>query len=202
MNRTALPEGHRLKYMIDFRNNGKLVLLINLGTLAVIAVMIFLMHQSIPFTLALEGDYTLTQRLMVPISILLALMLFGHVRELLRLLSLKLFTKQKTKYKLHVFSATASLPNYYMDKKTVYLTTAAPMLMLGVALAVVLVILGGGAWFWVVYLIESLNIGLGVKDVYVIMTVKDMPDEVCMLDEGMDIKCYWPDGAKWKIKEE
>ena len=104
MNTPVLPESFRLRNVVDFRYNGKLVLLINLGMIGITVLLVWAMAQIHPFTLflPLDADYTTFQRFMVPVSVLIFLFLYGHVRELLHLLAFVLVSRRKPVYHMRV----------------------------------------------------------------------------------------------------
>ncbi|MCI9272626.1 MAG: DUF3267 domain-containing protein [Clostridiales bacterium] len=190
---TPPPEGYHLKNVIDFRYNGKLVLLINLGMVGVTALLIWGMVQVREFSLLLplDGGYTALQRFMVPLSIVIFLFLYIHVRELLHCAGFALISHKRPKYRMRVFSAACGVPDFYFDKKGYLMATLFPITVITVALAILLLYLSN-PWFWVVYIVLAFNVSSGVRDAYVCSIVHDAPKGALLWDDGRIIKIYTP----------
>lgn len=196
MNTKSLPENLRLKNVIDFRYNGKLVMLINLGMFAVTVLLVWGMLQVREFSLFLpaDGDYSIFQRFMVPVSIFLFLFFYIHVRELLHCLGFALFSKKKPRYRMRVFSAASGAPDFYFDKKSYVMITLLPIVVITLALAVTLLFLPN-PWFWVIYIVQAFNLSSGVRDAYICSTIHDVPKGSYIWDDGRVVKIYAPEGS-------
>lgn len=199
MNKPKLSDDYRLKNVIDFRYNGKLVLLVNLGMVAITFLLIWGMVQVRDFTLLLplDEDYSTFQRLMVPFSILILLFLYSHVRELIHAACFWLVSKRKPKYRMRVFSATSGVPDFYFDKKSYALITLGPLVILAVVMMVILAFLPN-PWFWVVYIVLAFHLSTGVKDAYVCSAVRDAQPGSYILDDGVKVKVY----SVWEEKDQ
>lgn len=196
MNTSVLPEGFRLKNVVDFRYNGKLVLLINFGMIGITVLLVWAMAQIHPFTLflPLDADYTMFQRFMVPISVLIFLFLYSHVRELLHLLGFVLVSRKKPVYHMRFFSASAGQANFYFTKSWYLFITLFPFVFIAVVLGVMLFFLPD-PWFWVVFIVEAFHISSGVKDAYICSAIHDAPKGSFILDDSSVIKIYSPEAS-------
>ena len=196
MNTPVLPESFRLRNVVDFRYNGKLVLLINLGMIGITVLLVWAMAQIHPFTLflPLDADYTTFQRFMVPVSVLIFLFLYGHVRELLHLFAFVLVSRRKPVYHMRVFSASAGQSHFYFSKAWYLFITLFPFVSIAVILGALLLFLPD-PWFWVVFIIEAFHISSGVKDVYICSTIHDAPKDSLIWDDSSKIKIYAPEDS-------
>lgn len=57
------------------------------------------------------------------------------------------------------------------------------------------------SWFWYLYLIQIVNVSGAAGDLYVSWLTLGMPTETLILDSGMEMRFYWPDGKKQKETE-
>ena len=204
MDRTKLPENYRLKFVVDFRNSGKIGIAMNIFTLVLAAVMIFFAHLAVPFNLFLGEGHSWQDQLMVPVSIVLGMFAYGHLRELCRLACFRAFSPQKPKYHFRLFSPLCSLPGYYFTRTQYLITVAVPW-------TVMILLTGGvafslqGAWFWAFYLVFVYHSITTIKELYVFTSIKDRPDDVYIMDAGMEIKCYEEfdpaEDTKWHREE-
>ena len=204
MNTTKLPENYRLNFVVDFRNAGKIGIAMNIGTLVLAAAMIGLAHLATPFTLFLPEGHSWQEQLMVALSIVIGMFAYSHLRELCRMICFRTFSHQKTKYHFRLFSPLCSLPGYYFGKAQYLVTVAVPWIVMAVITGAA-AFTQQGAWFWALYLVFVYHVVTGIKELYVFTSIKDRPDNVHILDEGMEIKCYEEydpaEDTKWHREE-
>lgn len=181
-----LPEGYTQIFAVDLQRNKKLALCISVAALIVAVLMIAGMWMYKSFFTVFEGGF-------LPTLIRMAAMLLGTavyilLHELIHGIFMKLFGAKKVKYGISLMYAYAGCDDYF--GKASYITIAlAPVIILGVVLAVLNVIVPE-AWLWVVYAVQITNISGAMGDIYVTAKFLRLPKDILVRDTGTAMTVY------------
>lgn len=77
----------------------------------------------------------------------------------------------------------------YIYKKDYNVIALAPLVILGIIL-LILNVLVRGQFFWLVYVVQVFNVAGSVGDVYVVLLLRDYPDDTLVKDEGTTMRFY------------
>lgn len=202
--RRALPEDFKLKYVLDYAHDAKLQRAFTIGSLVLAILMAQLMHAAHPFQMDLTSDTAGLNTIYALVLLVGSVWLLGHVRGLLHGLALKLFsnkTGSKLKFHFRLGGTSAWMPECYYSKGAYMAVLLLPMILCIGLLCVPLFFLGD-PWFWAVYLVQIINVSAYFRDILAVYFLYGLPEMYLLLDNGMLLKVYWPDGAQPKQKKE
>ncbi len=179
---SELPQGYKKILSLDLQKDKKLALKINIASLVVAAVM------GIIAGLVIAKEYFLYFDIVKIMIIFASTFAYLVLHEFVHGMAMKSFGLKTVKYGFTLLYAYAGSKDYF--KKNMYIITAlAPMVIWGVVL-VILNLICGMEWFWVIYLIQIYNIAGSVGDMYVVHKVSKMPKDVLVLDSGVSMEFY------------
>lgn len=183
-----LPEGYKRVAYVNLQKNKKTSLLINVISGVLALLMAFLMHLAVPFTDAINlsgGMETLMQDIIV---LMIASTAYILLHEAVHGIFMKIFGCKKLKFGftgLYAFAGTDEL----ISKKVYFIIALAPVVILGIILLAVLFFVSMPV-FWLVYLLEIVNVSGSVGDIFVIVTFSKMPDDILIHDNGVSMNVY------------
>ena len=179
---SELPQGYRRILSLDLQNDKKLALRINIAALAVAAVM------GIIAGVVTTREYFLYFDIVKIIIIFAGMFIYLVLHELVHGMAMKFFGSKTVKYGFSLLYAYAGSKDYF-NKNMYIVTSLAPMVIWGVVL-MILNLIGGIEWFWVIYLIQIYNIAGSTGDMYVVHKVSKMPKDVLVFDSGVSMEFY------------
>ena len=175
-----LPAGYRQIDSIDLQKDKKAALTVNALALLIGAAMILGANLFVPITSLFTGSDSLTVGLrFLVLGVSIFAYLFLH--ELVHGIVMKAlgFTG------LYAFAGS---DDYY--DKSGYLTVAlAPILTFGVLFAAILPLVPQG-WFWVVYLLQVINLSGAAGDLFVTVRFARLPKDIAVRDCGVSMTVY------------
>lgn len=77
----------------------------------------------------------------------------------------------------------------YFGKIEYIIIAAAPIVILGIIIGIANILVPSG-WFWVVYIIQVVNISGAVGDVYVIYTTLKLSEDCLIKDDGLEVTVF------------
>ena len=186
---TSLPEGYNEIFSVDLQRNKKMALALNLFALAITLIMV------IPaqiFLVPIQALFDFSQGLLAYSIrfIVLILSLFAYIilHELVHGTTMKAFGAKNIKYGFTGLYAYAGCSDYFGKKS--YITVAlAPVVVWGIVLLIIQPFVPD-AWFWVVYIIQIMNISGAVGDFYVTFKFYKMAKDIIVLDTGVSMTVY------------
>lgn len=186
----SLPEGYREIRNIDLKQNKKLALAINGLALLIMAAMI------IPAFMArgeinIEIGRSLAVRLFV-----FAIALIGYIvlHELVHGLFIRLLGGVKPEYGFSFVYAYAGSSKAYFKKLPYFIIAIAPVVVWGLVLLALQFIVPPG-WWWVIYLIQTMNISGAAGDLYVSALLLRAPKDLLVKDTGVAMTFYSREAA-------
>lgn len=192
-NTLLLPNGYHELMKVDLQKDKKLALFINVGSLFILAAMV--VPAAIicpPFISIMENpngfQNDLLTFLLRWLPLLGGMIVYFVLHELTHGICMKLFSKSKVKYGftgLYFFAGSKA----YFNKKSYVITALAPVLILGLLL-LMLNLLCGASWFWIIYLIQCINVSGSIGDFYVSAKFLRLPPDVLIQDTGVSMTVY------------
>lgn len=186
-NTAVLPAGYAELAHIDFQHDKKLAVFVNTLSLAAASVMIAVAAVCVPFRLLLGAD-DFPINLIRPAALLIGILLYTVSHELVHGAFMKLFSGIQADYgftSLYPYAGSRA----YFSKKYDIMISLAPVVIFGTILAVLNFAVPAD-WFWVVYLIQVVNVSGAVGDVYVTCRICGMPSDILVRDAGVSMTVY------------
>lgn len=177
-----LPDGYGERVKIDLQKNKTEALLVNGLALVIMLVLIVIGHLVVPVQALLRLG--ITKLLLMVIGVLLYLVL----HELTHAVCMKYYGAEKVKFGYTGLYAYAGSDAYF-GKKPYIVIALAPVVVWGVVL-LILNLLAGDGWFWVVWLIQVSNLSGAAGDLYVTAKLSKMPADILIQDSGVSMTVY------------
>lgn len=194
MNVTKLPKGYEAAKKIDICRNRR-------DGIAINALSLLLLLITLAVGVAVSGSAKIKQ-LILPdnngemgalliklASAIVFCALYILLREAVHALFMKLFCKEckiifgcKIAY---VYSGSNAL----FDKRSYIIISAAPLVLLGLAVALICAAVPE-EWFWPVYFVQMLNVSGAAGDIYVFSIISRMPENILIKDAGDTMTVY------------
>lgn len=185
---TQLPPDYRPILSVDLQKNKRLALLVNLSALALALLMalpaLFLRPIGPLFDLSRGfGPYALR---LAGIFVGMFAYILGH--EAIHGVAMKLCGSQKVRYGFTGLYAFAGSEDYY-GKKSYLFIALAPILFWGLVLGILCAAVPE-EWFWVVYILQIMNISGAAGDLYVTLRFLRLPKDILVQDSGVSMTVF------------
>ena len=183
-----LPDGYKEIYAIDLQKNVKMAVLVNLLAIVVALLLVVPMHFVVPISsmFSMEGGM---QRYLIKFGILIILMIvYMILHELVHGIAMKICGTKKVKFGFTGMYAFAGSKDYY-DKKSYIFIALAPVVFWGIVLAVINPFVSV-EWFWIVYLIQVINLSGAAGDLFVTAKFSRLPSDSLIQDYGVGMTVY------------
>lgn len=181
-----LPEGYFLKETIDLQKNRKLALAVNMCALFIAAAMVFIATRFIPIKSAYTGPVPGMVKLCV---IIVGMVAYIFLHELTHGLFFYIFSGHKPFYGFSGLYAYAGSDAFYCRSHYLIIGLA-PVIIWGLVLCVINIFIPYD-WFWVVFIIQVINISGAAGDVYVFSRLLNMRGDVLVKDAGAFIEIFY-----------
>ncbi len=187
MNFKTYPKGYRQIGVMDFVRNKKQLMIVNIGALAVAAIMVILGLIAYPFAPSWEFLKENWWAWFV-----LAGMYFAYIplHEITHGILMHILSGVKPKYGFKLCYAYAG-SNVYFDKFSHNLIALAPLVLWGIVLFILERTMPG-RWFWLFYLIQISNVSGSMGDVYCVLHLMKMPKDIVIQDTGTRMRILAP----------
>lgn len=194
MNTVRLPRGYQAIKKIDLVKDQKAATAINILSLVIIVVMVLI---GIVFSgvdhLSMLLKNQDNKELMSFIGKVAAAVVFCGVyiviHELIHAVFMKSFCHEcSIKFGYKVIYAYAG-SNAYFNKFSYCLIAVSPLIIAGLILAVLCQMVSE-EWFWTVYVVEIFNFSGAAGDIYTLMIMKKLPDDILIRDTGVSMTIY------------
>ena len=182
-----LPENYRPIYAVDLKKDKKAYLLVNGISLLIAALFAIPAAILIPFNI-FDAEMGL-KAMLIKEGILIVLMIaYIILHEAVHGIAMKICGTKKVKYGFTGMYAFAGSKDYY-DKKSYIFIALAPIVFWGVVLAAVNFIVPI-EWFWVVYLVQLVNLSGAAGDLFVTVKFSRLPSDILVQDYGVGMTVY------------
>lgn len=183
-----LPDGYREICSVDLKKDKKAAVGVNLLALVIAAVLVFPMNAVVPFYRSLVSQTDIKDILTKYVVLLVLMVLYVILHELVHGIAMKICGTKKVRYGFNGMYAFAGSADYY-DKTAYIFIALAPIVLWGVVLAVVNILVPA-EWFWVIYIIQVLNLSGAAGDLYVSVKFSRLPRDILVQDYGIGMVVY------------
>lgn len=181
----ALPAGYKEYYSLNIQKDKKVALLVNAMALVIAVLLIVPMNFVVPLFSIFYADEGNIIRLVI---LLLLTVVYMILHELVHGVAMKSCGTKKVKYGFTGLYAFAGSNDYY-DKRSYIYIALAPIVLLGVLIAIINLFVPV-EWFWVVYFIQVINLSGAAGDLFVTVKFSRFPKDILIKDYGVGMTVF------------
>ena len=183
-----LPEGYGEIYAIDLQKDKKMALVVNLLAIVIAVLLVVPMHFAVPIFSLFSMENGLQNYLLRFGALIVLMVVYMILHELVHGVAMKICGTKKVKYGFTGMYAFAGSKDFY-DKKSYIFIALAPVVLWGIVLAVINPFVPV-EWFWVVYMIQIINLSGAAGDFFVTVKFSQLPRDILIQDYGVGMKVY------------
>ncbi len=185
---TTLPENYTEIFSMNLQKDKRFMLLVNGLALLIMAVMGIIAHFFIPISTFFDMSDGLSTYFIRLAVFILGMILYMILHELVHGIFMKKFSGVKPHYGFTLTYAYAGSTAYF-NKKHYIIIALAPIVVWGIVLTIIN-LFTPVSWFWVVYMIQIMNISGAAGDLYVTYKFSKMPKDILVYDSGVAMTVY------------
>ena len=183
-----LPDDYREIYSIDLQKDKKMSVIVNGLAIVIAALLAIPMNFVVPFYTMFNSENG-TKDMLIKYGVLIALMItYMILHEIVHGIAMRICGTKKVKYGFTGLYAFAGSKDFYDIKSYIFIALA-PVVLWGVILGVVNLFVPIG-WFWVVYLIQIVNLSGAAGDLFVTIKFSRLPKDILVQDYGVGMKVF------------
>ena len=191
----SLPSGYSEIFSVDLQKNKKIALAVNIAAIVIAVAMIVPMLFFVPISGLFDmsrgfGMYFLRYGILI-----VGMVVYMILHELVHGITMKIFGAKRIKYGFTGMYAYAGSENDYFSKVRYIIIALAPVVIWG-AVLLLLNLLLPLEWFWVVYIIQIINISGAAGDMYVTAKFLTLPSDILVKDIGVSMTVYSASGER------
>lgn len=184
----SLPDGYREICSVDLKKDKKAAVCVNLLAIAIAVILVLPMNAVVPFYRSLVSQTDIKDIFIKYVVLLVLMVLYIILHELVHGVAMRICGTKKVKYGFNGMYAFAGSDDYY-DKTAYIFIALAPIVLWGVVLAVVNILVPA-EWFWIIYIIQVLNLSGAAGDLYVSVKFSRLPRDILVQDYGIGMIVY------------
>ena len=184
----TLPEGYREIYSVDLQKNKKVALLVNLLAFVIAVVLVVTMHFFVPISSLFDMQNGLGSYLIRFAALIVLMIVYMVLHELTHGIAMKICGTKKIKYGFTGLYAFAGSNDYYNKRAYIFIALA-PIVLWGVVLAIINPFVPL-EWFWVVYMLQIINLSGAAGDLYVTVKFSGFPKDILIRDYGIGMTVF------------
>ena len=184
----CLPEGYREIYSVDLQKNKKMAIFVNLLAVVIAVILVLPMLFVVPISTLFSMEDGMKSYFVRFFALLILTIVYMVLHELVHGISMKICGTKKVKYGFTGMYAFAGSKDYY-DKKSYIFIALAPVVLWGIVLAVINPFVPA-EWFWVIYLIQIMNLSGAAGDLFVTVKFSQLPSDILIQDYGVGMKVF------------
>lgn len=184
----TLPEGYREIYSVDLQKNKKVALLVNLLAFVIAVVLVVTMHFFVPISSLFDMQNGLGSYLIRFAALIVLMIVYMVLHELTHGIAMKICGTKKIKYGFTGLYAFAGSNDYYNKQAYIFIALA-PIVLWGVVLAIINPFVPL-EWFWVVYMLQIINLSGAAGDLYVTVKFSGFPKDILIRDYGIGMTVF------------
>jgi hypothetical protein len=184
----ALPEGYREFYSVDLQKNKKVSLFVNLLAVIIAVLLAVPMHFFVPISSLFSMDNGLIAYFIRFVSLMVLIVAYMVLHELTHGIAMKICGTKKVKYGFTGLYAFAGSNDYYGRKAYIFIALA-PVVLWGVVIAIINPFVSA-EWFWVVYMLQIMNLSGAAGDLYVTVKFSGFPKDILIKDYGVGMTVF------------
>ena len=183
-----LPDDYKEIYAVNLQKDKKMAIIVNLIAVAIAVIMAVPMHFVVPFSTVFSMENGLFPYILRFVALIILMFLYLILHELVHGIAMKLCGTKKVKYGFTGMYAFAGSKDYY-DKKAYIFIALAPVVLWGIVLAVINPFVPV-EWFWIVYLIQIMNVSGAAGDLFVTVKFSRLPKDILVQDYGVSMTVF------------
>lgn len=185
----VLPEDYGEIYSLNLQKDKRTAIIVNLLALAIAAVMAVSMNFFVPVTSVFDMSGGIVRYFLRLVALIVLMVLYMVLHELVHGIAMKLCGTKRVKYGFTGLYAFAGSEDYY-DKKSYIFIALAPIVLWGTVLAAVNFFVPT-EWFWIVYMIQLINISGAAGDLFAAVKFSRMPKNILIQDSGVSMRVFY-----------
>jgi len=185
----VLPEDYGEIYSLNLQKDKRTAIIVNLLALAIAAVMAVSMNFFVPVTSVFDMSGGIVRYFLRLAALIVLMALYMVLHELVHGIAMKLCGTKRVKYGFTGLYAFAGSEDYY-DKKSYIFIALAPIVLWGTVLAAVNFFVPT-EWFWIVYMIQLINISGAAGDLFAAVKFSRMPKNILIQDSGVSMRVFY-----------
>lgn len=185
----VLPEDYGEIYSLNLQKDKRTAIIVNLLALAIAAVMAVSMNFFVPVTSVFDISGGIVRYFLRLAALIVLMVLYMVLHELVHGIAMKLCGTKRVKYGFTGLYAFAGSEDYY-DKKSYIFIALAPIVLWGTVLAAVNFFVPT-EWFWIVYMIQLINISGAAGDLFAAVKFSRMPKNILIQDSGVSMRVFY-----------
>lgn len=185
----VLPEDYGEIYSLNLQKDKRTAIIVNLLALAIAAVMAVSMNFFVPVTSVFDMSGGIVRYFLRLAALIVLMVLYMVLHELVHGIAMKLCGTKRVKYGFIGLYAFAGSEDYY-DKKSYIFIALAPIVLWGTVLAAVNFFVPT-EWFWIVYMIQLINISGAAGDLFAAVKFSRMPKDILIQDSGVSMRVFY-----------
>ena len=185
----VLPEDYGEIYSLNLQKDKRTAIIVNLLALAIAAVMAVSMNFFVPVTSFFDMSGGIVRYFLRLAALIVLMVLYMVLHELVHGVAMKLCGTKRVKYGFTGLYAFAGSEDYY-DKKSYIFIALAPIVLWGTVLAAVNFFVPT-EWFWIVYMIQLINISGAAGDLFAAVKFSRMPKDILIQDSGVSMRVFY-----------
>lgn len=185
----VLPEDYGEIYSLNLQKDKRTAIIVNLLALAIAAVMAVSMNLFVPVTSVFDMSGGIVRYFLRLAALIVLMVLYMVLHELVHGIAMKLCGTKRVKYGFTGLYAFAGSEDYY-DKKSYIFIALAPIVLWGTVLAAVNFFVPT-EWFWIVYMIQLINISGAAGDLFAAVKFSRMPKDILIQDSGVSMRVFY-----------
>lgn len=185
----VLPEDYGEIYSLNLQKDKRTAIIVNLLALAIAAVMAVSMNFFVPVTSFFDMSGGIVSYFLRLAALIVLMVLYMVLHELVHGIAMKLCGTKRVKYGFTGLYAFAGSEDYY-DKKSYIFIALAPIVLWGTVLAAVNFFVPS-EWFWIVYMIQLINISGAAGDLFAAVKFSRMPKNILIQDSGVSMRVFY-----------
>lgn len=183
-----LPEGYTKIYAVDLQKDKKIALLVNILAIVIAVLLVVPMHFVVPIFSMFSMESGMQNYIIRFVALIALMILYMILHELVHGIAMKICGTKKVKYGFTGLYAFAGSKDYY-DKKAYIFIALAPVVLWGTVLAVINPFVPV-EWFWIVYLIQIMNLSGAAGDLFVTVKFSRLPRDILIQDYGVGMSVF------------
>lgn len=184
----TLPEGYSEIYNVNLQKDKKIALLINFVGLVISLILAVPMDFVVPISTLFSMDNGFAAYCIRFGALIALYILYMVLHEAVHGIAMKICGTKKIKYGFTGLYAFAGSDDYY-DKKSYIFIALAPVVLLGIVLAVINTFVPQD-WFWVIYFIQIGNLSGAAGDLFVTIKFSRFPKDILVKDYGVGMHVF------------
>ena len=185
----VLPEDYGEIYSLNLQKDKRTAMIVNLLALAIAAVMAVSMNFFVPVTSFFDMSGGIVRYFLRLAALIVLMVLYMVLHEMVHGIAMKLCGTKRVKYGFTGLYAFAGSEDYY-DKKSYIFIALAPIVLWGTVLAAVNFLVPT-EWFWIVYMIQLINVSGAAGDLFATVKLSRMPKDILIQDSGVSMRVFY-----------